>query len=985
MDRLFNDICLKVLIRYLLLSLLFLSSITVFAETLNFKNYTVKDGLANSNVYSIFQDRKGFIWIATEGGVNRFDGERFELFTMDNGLSDNEVLEIHQDSKGKIWFLTLNGKLSYYWNGKFYNASNDPVLEKTAGQGSYTSFFEDSTHRLWFSTNRNNILSIDPGNKVSFFSSPTHSFVNAFLFETLQHQVAALSEHFLFFYKNNKFIKTPLRDYPLSSKSITHEKTTNEVYFLSATLLLKLRGKEAIPLAKIKGLKGLDVGSFLLDKKEMWIGTMGKGLYHYKSFDKQPEHYLNNYTVSHILRDKQGNTWFSTIGNGIFMLPYHSNFIRHFTEADGLAANAINQVYKINDKLILGYNDGNVDLIQQSKIKKFVLHSDHLYNPVQDFFFEKKSGSFWYGSENSLIEIQKNGEYQHYLNDPKWVSYALKSFSVSNSNKIAVALASGVYILNKNLKKGSSYPPTNLLKSTNFPNRAYCVFYDSSNGLWFSNLQGLHYYKFGKLEALYKKYPLLNQRITDVAEIPGNMIVCSTYGFGVLVLKNFKLIHVITVKNGLSSNICKNLFVEGQAAWVVTGKGISKIKFNSSGYSIANYNSENGLLSNEINDLYVDHDTAYVASNSGLTIFKETERAKQLSLPNVIIRSIEVNKDQITLKEAKDLNYKQNNITVNFISLDYTHPREVIYSYRLDKSSPWTETIEKTIEFSALEPGQYCLELRARSMNSAWTLPTQLVIYISGPYYKSWWFIVAILLMVTLTLFFLIRYYYRVKQNKEKEELLVKSHIISLEQQALQAMMNPHFIFNVMNSIQYFINTKDNTMANQLLTGFARLIRKNLDICTKSYISVEEELSYLKLYLSLEKLRFGEKMSYSIQMNTDIDLQETYIPSMLLQPYVENAIWHGLMPMDNPGEIIVTLTNNKQELLLIIQDNGVGIDNSINSKSSDHVSRGMKLTQQRISLLNKFNQDSISISVAQIASGGTLVRVKIPLKPFTHS
>lgn len=269
-------------------------------------------------------------------------------------------------------------------------------------------------------------------------------------------------------------------------------------------------------------------------------------------------------------------------------------------------------------------------------------------------------------------------------------------------------------------------------------------------------------------------------------------------------------------------------------------------------------------------------------------------------------------------------------------------------------------------------------------MNTAWTSPTQLVIYISGPYWRSWWFITAVILLVSLSLFFLTRYYYRAKQLKEKEELLVKSRIISLEQQALQAMMNPHFIFNVMNSIQYFINTRDNAMANQLLTGFARLIRKNLDICTKSYISVEEELAYLKLYLSLEKLRFGEKMSYSIQVNTDINLQETYIPSMLLQPYVENAIWHGLMPMDNPGEIIVTLTNNAQELLLNIRDNGVGIDNSIHSKSSDHVSRGMKLTQQRISLLNKFSQDSISISVAQMESGGTLVRVKIPLKPFTQ-
>ena len=150
MDQVFKDVHLKGLFRHLLLSILLLSTFSSIAETLNFRNFSVKDGLASSNVYSIFQDRKGFIWIATEGGVNRFDGERFELFTMDNGLSDNEVLQIHEDSKGRLWFLTLNGELSYYWNGKFYNPGNDPVLKKCSGRGSYTSFFEDSSHRLGF-------------------------------------------------------------------------------------------------------------------------------------------------------------------------------------------------------------------------------------------------------------------------------------------------------------------------------------------------------------------------------------------------------------------------------------------------------------------------------------------------------------------------------------------------------------------------------------------------------------------------------------------------------------------------------------------------------------------------------------------------------------------------------------------------------------------------------------------------------------------
>lgn len=270
-------------------------------------------------------------------------------------------------------------------------------------------------------------------------------------------------------------------------------------------------------------------------------------------------------------------------------------------------------------------------------------------------------------------------------------------------------------------------------------------------------------------------------------------------------------------------------------------------------------------------------------------------------------------------------------------------------------------------------------------MYTDWTRPTKIHLNIEQPLWMRWWFISLTAAFAAFFLFFLMRRYYHVKQIKEKEKLVTKTRLISLEQQALQAMMNPHFIFNVMNSIQYFINTRDNAMANQVLTGFARLIRKNLDICNKSYISIEEEITYLGLYLSLEKLRFGEKMSYSITTNTDVDLAHTYIPSMLLQPYVENAIWHGIMPMNDPGVILVEIISAEHNLILTIRDNGVGISESLKSKSSVHISRGMQLTQQRISLMNKVNESSMSISVSQQPTGGTIVTVTIPLKPFTHS
>jgi sensor histidine kinase YesM len=192
--------------------------------------------------------------------------------------------------------------------------------------------------------------------------------------------------------------------------------------------------------------------------------------------------------------------------------------------------------------------------------------------------------------------------------------------------------------------------------------------------------------------------------------------------------------------------------------------------------------------------------------------------------------------------------------------------------------------------------------------------------------------------------------------------------------------MNPHFVFNIMNSIQYFINTQDSRSANEALTGFARLIRKNLEICTKSYISLEEELIYLKLYLSLEKLRFGDKMTYQISVSEEIDPEETVIPSMLLQPFVENAIWHGIMPKDNGGHILIHIDSDLSNLIIKITDDGIGIDNSLKSKKSEHVSLGLQIIRDRVNLLNLSNKDSqISIDTNQKGDAGTCVIVKISL------
>jgi ligand-binding sensor domain-containing protein/anti-sigma regulatory factor (Ser/Thr protein kinase) len=970
-------------VKLTILFVAFFSAVKTFSTTLNFRHYSVNDGLANSTVYYIFQDSRDFIWIATESGVNRFDGNKFELFTMDNGLSDNEVLQIHEDSAGRIWFLTLNGNLSYFFNERFFNTSTDPWLKKSMGNGSLTSFYQDSSSRLWFSTNQNKLIQIDAQKNIRVFSSSEHSLLNAFVWETPQKDLIAFSEKYFFKLSKEGFIPVPLNHYPLSPKAIFRDNEKKNIVFLSAGGLMQYDGYKVQKTGHLLQKSPSLISGLLLERNHIWIGTMGTGLLLYNSRNQISEVHLKNLNISHILKDRQGNLWISTIGDGIYLLPYQRNFAKHITKSDGLSADAITSILKTHNKILLGYNNGSLDILKGETVENMLSRPVNNYDPVRKLHEEAPAGSLWYASDNSLLKIHGKGKQLNLLNDPKWSRYALKSFSLDNKKNLAVAMASGVYILKDQERDQPSY--SDLSSTSRFLGRAFAVHFDRDGGLWFSNIRGLHYLKGKSLIQLYIKYPQLRHRITDIATLADNTIICSSYGFGIFVLKDGKLLKTITTRDGLPSNICKKLFVEGKNAWVVTGKGISKVNLQGDIPEVNNYDTEKGLLSNEVNDIYVENDTAYIASNIGLTIFKEALKPEKTSLPPVLIRSVSVNNKPSGLEKIKNLSYTENNVSVTYICMDYANPQRVMYSYRTNQNESWIETNEQTIEFSSLKPGRYDLEIRAKSMYTGWTHPTKIHFNIDEPLWMRWWFLSLTVASAIFLLFLLVRRYYRTKQIMEKEKLVTKTRLISLEQQALQAMMNPHFIFNVMNSIQYFINTRDNAMANQVLTGFARLIRKNLDICNKSYISIQEEITYLGLYLSLEKLRFGEKMSYSITTNTDIDLADTYIPSMLLQPYVENAIWHGIMPMSEPGEINVDIISAEHNLILTIRDNGVGIDESLKSKSSDHISRGMQLTQQRIALMNKFNKNAMSISVSQQATGGTMVTVKIPLKPFTHS
>ncbi len=962
--------------------LLFFSSIGK-AQTTYISHFTTQDGLPSNNCFYTLQDSKGYIWVGTDAGVSRFDGRRFENFSIDDGLSDSQIIQLKEDKSGKIWFLTLNGQLSYFFNGRIFNENNDKLLKILKFNAIIVSFFEDSQGRMWFGTNKN-ILFMWDGKRLNKYipKNSAAQLNNVFVHEDQQGRIWAFNAFCAQVYDGSTFKVATNVPLPISYKTMVNLPNRKLLYLAKNGLVLKTGWEQKLLFKINPALLNSDPGYFYASRDELWLSN-SNGIFKFDTAGKSTN-YLPKVAASQVVKDNKNNMWFTT-GNGIYMLPNIKNRLYTIDQDFGLKCNAVKSILKDkNGRFWLGLDNGTINIIGKNKTieSKIELPDKKKYNRIKQLSIDSLHESVYFASDYGLGRI--SGIYSgrreiSYLKEVNNSSFAIKNFSINDSSGLSIALSSGVIIL-KDRINSFKFSSSNLKKWQGFlDNRAYDVYYDRYKNLWFSNINGLAKFSENKLITFYKKNELLTKRINDIQELQDGTLVLATDGYGLVFIKGNKLVKRLTQTQGLANNVCKKLFIRDNVIWVITNNGINRIHKNKNELIIEAFEYTNPLLKNEANDLYIDKDTAYFATNKGLVYFYNKPAEQLMEPPNVHISSILVNHTILALNDPKImLDPSSNTITFRYNAIDFQN-QEMSFRYRLKSDAGWTETKNRRIEFSSLAPGEYRFELSAKTNNSKWSKPTSVAFVLKAPFWQSFWFLALLFLLAALTFYKIAVVVTKRQKNKEQEQLLLKNKILMLEQQALQAMMNPHFVFNVMNSIQHYINTKDTSSANKVLTGFARLIRKNLEICTKSFITLAEEIEYLELYLSLEKKRFGEKFKYNFNIDNDIDKEDTLIPSMLLQPYIENAIWHGIMPKEEGGQINIRIRFSQNDYLLIeIIDDGIGISNSLKSKIAGHESKGMSLTRERINLLNQIEANPIQIEVFQNGNSGTTVSIKVP-------
>lgn len=358
-----------------------------------------------------------------------------------------------------------------------------------------------------------------------------------------------------------------------------------------------------------------------------------------------------------------------------------------------------------------------------------------------------------------------------------------------------------------------------------------------------------------------------------------------------------------------------------------------------------------------------------------------------IPVPRMILRSVMVNTMEKRFDSLLCCRPGENNFEFRFEAIDLTFSGQTLFRYRIKESEPWKTTAEKSLLFPSLPAGSYHFEAAVKNDRSNWSEPVTYSFTILAPLYQRWWFLLVTFLLVVGITAWIVTLRSRQHLKKQQQEFIAQQRMNEMENQAKQAMMNPHFVFNALNSIQQYINDNDRISANKYLTKFSRLIRLNLDLVNKNLITLEEEFEKLKLYLEIEQLRFGEKLEYEFIIDEHLETDIIYIPSMILQPFVENAIWHGLMASSKGGKITLHAASFEKETMLRIEisDDGIGINQSKKlNQQKRRKSFGIELTIDRLKLFGqKYGRDGavtfIDLSEKDQVKHGTLVTIELPL------
>jgi hypothetical protein len=950
-------------------------------------NIGTEQDLPSNEVYSIKQDSFGYIWIGSDAGLFRYDGFRFKQYRNER-MAGRSISDLKFDTKGNLWCRNFNGQLLC--------VSGDSLgimLDYSKDKGMAFSYTFTDDGRLWVAS----------GSKISIFD-PTMQLLSELNTEnngddkkSIILDIAA-HKNYIYFFKNLSAL------YSVNPKSLAIQKikevnnqnysgflfySTDKLYchfekYENNERVYEIKILEGASLKPIKKFVSGKQSSFLykmqpIDSDNLWICS-SNGAFRIEDADGESlsakNLILQEQRVSDMLRDREGNYWFTTLQNGIFVIPSLQVMTYSPENFKGLTVPYLTKIRASRDhKLWIGSHSGKVFNLSPVNNEIRSLYDD-LYPPyraVKNFF---ETEDFLFISRNSNIAVsQKNNKcYQLDVRDAR----ALWLWSDTIFSVTPVRFAKS-YPADPS-KNFAVFDSTEELSASG----GWAMDFDSSmQALWVTLGSGLHYYKNGKL------FPVLDQGnpiFAGYLDYEEGILWVSTMNKGLYGFEKGKIKYRFTEKNGLKNNSTKVIKAFSGFVLVTAGNYLHRIALSSGTVEILTKNL--GIFAKDIEDIEILNGIVYLATHKGLTTFPLNLDVKNWVKPNIAIEWISLSGNIANFEMLQQLPFRHGQLQIGFISASFRSKGDFYYEYRLlGLENTWNRLDAKNnfVSFSSIPPGKYSFEVRAVNENGIESEAAVVELKILYPIWQQWWFYLLLSIFFAL----LIIWIYNIRMKVVTKRWQMEQAITGSQLTALKAQMNPHFMYNALNSIQDLILTNDVRNANLYLNKFSSLMRSILKASDSETIQLEEEIAILKLYLDLEKLRFGNDFIYTINFEPSLDLESVSIPSMIIQPFVENAIKHGLLHKKGEKYLEISFVPQKEGLLLCtISDNGVGRKKATEIKDramKQHQSFATEATAKRLEILNnRYGSERIGFEIQDLHSEdkkhplGTKVLLHIP-------
>lgn len=932
--------------------------------------YSISDdnGLPSNEVYDMFQDSIGFMWLGTNAGLYRYDGTDFMLINSAE-QKGKAISHLSQDKTGKLWCQNFSGQiysvsgdslhLEYDWSGK---KANFPV------------FIFDAENRLCI-TSDSGLYRANSKNQFTFFNvtdmvqpfsdvsiSDLHSFQGK-LFLANRNKIGYIQHSRLVLLRS---ISHPelLNDITIS---ISFHEINNKLYALSRdqkqNTLWLISNDSIIWQRRLPVTVGRLYSLHNNYNTRLWVGGSNGVVCLDTNLRDQFDGRLlfSGKSVSKVLLDKEGNYWVSTLQDGIFVLPSTEVWI-HTHDNSPLNDSRIRQLANDNQgNLFIGYQNGKLSRYHLRSNTIHTLSFDNTPTDIQLLYVDSSNYRLIVGQNKTWAVDTRT-----MAATPIQGISNIKAMAKERDGQFLTGTVMGTIL-------GNPKPKAEIIRYLR-RKRTRAVYYDPTakkrwvayvDGLWVSNNET-------EIELKWNKKSL---NVTDIAQLADGTIWVSTLDNGVLGFQDTLCFRQILAD--IPHGFVRKLAADGNSLWIAAEDKL--ICYDTKNKASVSYNRFDGLPSLEIADIEFIDDKVLIATPKGLVEIPRAFNSINTVPPTVFISGFAVHEKDTTLTHAYQLGYTDNNIRIAFRGISFRSQGQFTYKYRLlGLDSAWILTNSRSnfARYPSLPAGKYLFEVKALNedgMES--THAATIAITVLKPFWQQWWFylLCGLILVSVVSLAFALRIRY-IRKRSELEKRMVSSQL-----SALKSQMNPHFMFNALNSIQDLVLQQDTVNAQLYLGKFSELTRAVLNASGEEFISLKSEVEMLSLYLDLEKLRFGTDCRFELSIDESLDTEEIQLPSMIIQPFVENAIKHGLLHKNGQKSLLITFGAKQNALICVVEDNGVGraVAEEINARKKKHKSFATQATAERLRLLNEYYGLKIELETID-KSQGTKVVIEIP-------